>query len=371
MKKLSRGLRAIVLVAILAAAPLILSCFDAPILQELELLFNADGSVKVRAVTSIRSSWRSTDNPRVTARLDAISHDILHEQDLWARAVRAMGPERERISHYFEEGVLVSSTRQALATDPRAVEKLFLPTPVSAFVRQDERTITLELVPSGATDATYRQKRKVEEATETFAASVALYLGTLADVYARLDEHPSEVRAAMASLLDISDEDADSGELSDERRRQLDLVDEASNGLAELLNVSGGEAYTLDELSRLVYDPFPAPVTIEVAGDVLESEGFVSGGEGRFATQRHSLWDALSILSERWVTPLPMVAVVAALRAAPSPDEVDEESLLESVLAAPRWVNYVPDEAEVRAAIIQQLRPPKYYLMRWSLPAGE
>jgi len=335
-----------------------------------ELFFNADGSVEVRAVTTILSSWRKTDNPRVAARLDAMREDILHDQDLWARAVRAMAPETERICHDFEEGVLVSSTRQALATDPQSVKKLFAPTPVSAFVQQEERTITLELVPSGANQATYRQKRKIEEITGTFATSVALYLETLADLYARLDLHPGEERAAMASLLEVSDEDADA-EIPDEGRRLVELVDEAAKSLVEVLNVSEDEAFTFDELSRLVYDPFPAPVTIEVAGDVLESEGFLLDGDGRFATRRHALWDALSMLSERWVTPLPVVALVAAIRAAPSGEDVDEESLLESVLATPRRVSYVPDEIEVRAEIVQQLRPPKYYRLQWSLPDGE
>ncbi len=371
MKNLSRGFRPITLLSILAVAMPAVSCFDAPVRQGLHLFFLADGSVEIRAETRILSSWRDTENPRVAARLDSMRDDILREQDLWARAVRAMEPERSRVCHDFDKGALVSSIRQALATDPRAVEKLFAPTPVSAIVRRDERAITLELIPSGATDATYRQRREVEQATETFSASVTLYLGALADLYARLDEHPGEERAAMGRLLSFSVEDEEGGELPEEARRLLKLAEEASGPLLDLLNVSGGEAYTLDELSRLVYDPFPASVTIEVAGDLLESEGFVSDDDGRFATRRHGLWDALSNLSERWVTPLPVVVLVGALRAVPSDDELNEERLLDSVLAAPRRVNYVPDAAEVRASIIQQLSPPKYYRLRWSVPAGE
>ena len=251
MKNVTRGFRPTGLLLIFATASLALSCFDAPVRQGLELFFNADGSVEVRAVTTIPSSWRDTDNSMVAARLDAMREAILHDQDLWARAVRAMEPETERICHDFEKGVLVSSTRHALATDPRSVKRLFAPTPVSAFVQQEERTITLELVPSGASQATYRQRRKIEEVTGTFATSVALYLETLADLYARLDLHPREERAAMASLLGVSDEDADA-ELSDEGRRLVELVDEAANSLGEVLNVSEDEAYTLDEISRLV-----------------------------------------------------------------------------------------------------------------------
>lgn len=369
MKNGARGFRLTVRLLALATAALALSCFDAPVRQRLELSFRADGSVEVRAATTILSSWRHTDNPRVAARLDAMREAILDDQDLWARAVRAMAPERERVCHDFEGGVLVSSMRKALASDPRSVDRLFAPTPVSASVRQEEREITLELVPSGADQATYRQKRRIEEVTETFASSVARYLETLADLYAHLDLHPGEARAAMTSLLQIADEDEDAA-LSEEGRRLVERVDEAAGSLIEVLDVSEDEAYTLDELSRLVYDPFPALVTIEVDGEVLESEGFIPLGDRRFATRRHGLWDALPTLSERWVTPLPVVVLVAALREASSSEDVDEESLLESTLTAPRRVHHVPDENEVRAEILRRLRPPEYYRLRWSLPDG-
>ena len=42
----------------------------------------------------------------------------------------------------------------------------------------------------------------------------------------------------------------------------------SGDALTKVLEIGRDDAYTLDELSRLVHDPFPSPVSIEVAGVV-------------------------------------------------------------------------------------------------------
>lgn len=353
-------------VLLAAAAP---ACFDAPVRQGLEIFFNGDASVEVHASTVIPDDWLDTDQPKVRARLDAVRDAILHGEDLWSRAFRAMEPRRERVVFDYEEGLLSGSTRLAMADDPAAVERLFTGTPVGAFVQREEAVMTLELVPSGANDATQRQERKVAEALETFSRAVAAHLEALADLYEWLDAHPDSERWAMSKLLGMDEGSGQEGD--DEGRALLEAADDSDDAMLKVLEIPGTEAYTLDELSRLVHDPFPSPVTIEVDGEVLESAGFRRNGERRFHTRSHSLWDALFALQGRWVEPVPIVEAVSAFRAVPPGEELDEEALLDRVLISRRVAHQVPSAAQVKEAIVEALTPPDLYRLRWRLPPGD
>ncbi len=384
-------------IAGLLASLLCAGCFefDAPVEERLEIFFHADGSVEVSAWTHVRPAWQSFEgHPGVEARLESLREEILHGEDLWTRSVKAMEPSKERVSWDCEKGDLVRAQRQALHPDPRAVDSLFSLTPVSASVGWEGAStldtpsseplsgsgsrsfpapapgtpLTLELVPSTAGLATQRQRNQAEEALAAFSEAVAAHVEGLADLYRYLESAPALKKWALASMVDEKVEPPGEAPSVEEAEALIEAAQKPTEAFLKILEVAEGEAYTLDEISRLVHDPFPAPVVVEVEGRVEEVEGFRSGGDGRYRTRRHGLWDALETLEGRWISPIPVVAWLQAIRQVGDPDQVDKHGLVESLLARPLAVRDVPDAEQVRAAFIQEMTPPDRYLLRWRLP---
>ncbi len=343
------------------------ACFDAPVRYSLEILFGAEGSEEIHASTVIRDEWQDTDQARVRDRIEATRDAIRHGEDIWSRALRALEPDRERLVYDYKDGFLVGAVRLATAEDPSSLEKLFAVTSVSAYVERDGKTMSLELVPAGTGEATQRQERQIAEALESFSEAVSKHMQALAGLYAWLEDHPDRARWAMGELVG-ADGDEEAPGPTPEGLGLLQRADETGEALMAVLQVEDDSAYSLDEISRLVHDPFPSPVTIEVVGEVMEVEGFLPGEDRRFSTRTHGLWDGLVTLHGRWVEPVPMVEAVAALRRSGNDQEMDEEALLESLLARPRVVHELPDSAAVHSALISELTPPDLYRLRWRLP---
>jgi hypothetical protein len=123
--------------------------------------------------------------------------------------------------------------------------------------------------------------------------------------------------------------------------------------------VDDGEAFSLNELTRLVYDPFPARLTIAVEGQVLEAEGF-SAGADFFERPPVDAWNALLSLEGRWISP---DLVTAA--AAPGSDDVQPDPDVLAVASIPRRYFPPPDAAEVESAIVAGLVPEEMLRLVW------
>lgn len=128
-----------------------------------------------------------------------------------------------------------------------------------------------------------------------------------------------------------------------------------------MFGVEDDDAWTLDELSRLVFDPFPAPVRIVVPGKVLEREGFSGPVDAPLEIPGFSLWTAFASLEGRWVSPDPLVALFRH-------DQSKRGKVfdLPAFVAASRRAGSAPDAEEVSAAVASRLRPAPVYRVRWS-----
>ena len=135
--------------------------------------------------------------------------------------------------------------------------------------------------------------------------------------------------------------------------------------VADALLVPDDEAFSLNELSRLVYDPFPARLTVTVNADVLASSGF-SVGAGYFERPAVHVWNALRALEGRWVTP---DLVTAA--AAPLPDDQQPEPDVLLLSSLPRRYSSPPTSGEVESAILAELIPEELLQLRWRASAGQ
>jgi hypothetical protein len=156
----------------------------------------------------------------------------------------------------------------------------------------------------------------------------------------------------------------------------VEAVEQGMESVSQALLVGAGEAYSLDEKSRRVYDPFPAGVTIRVPGDVVDTEGFAaaatvpaSAGQPRtneLRVHELGLWSALRRLEGTWVAPDPLLAAVAHdLRG-----DREREFDLDSWLSRERRAEDTPAPAEIRRRLEEQLEPVALYRVVWRSGPG-
>ena len=129
------------------------------------------------------------------------------------------------------------------------------------------------------------------------------------DLYRYLDQRPERAERCLAELFSVARPDG-SPDLDGDEARLVKIVNDTMGEVVLVLKVESGEAYTLDELSRRVFDPFPAPVSVLLPVAPDEVEGFVLAHDGRLQVPVHGLWDALGRLAGTWVAPDPVVNMV-------------------------------------------------------------
>jgi hypothetical protein len=345
---------------------LMTSCFDSPVHEDLRLRFLTNGMAVATSTILIEDPEQS--NPALEKRLAETRQAILEGSDPWSARFAAMKPGAERSSWEKRLGVLRSAARSAVLTEPRDLEELFRDTSLSvSYSVQPERGIAeLSIVPGPSTRATRRQREETERTLDPWTGDLAGYLKAVQELYAYLDEHPDRARPCFAALFD---KETGTGELTAEEERRLERLNDAMGKVLEVLAIPSNAAYSPDEVSRLVYDPFPARLSLKLPGEPLEVEGFRKSAEGALTVRGLGLWEALRSLQGKWVSPDPVLVYVEGSR------QEDHEVDLEGFLRKPRQAapaHLLPSAREIRSEIEGRLRPERLCRVSWRIdPADE
>ena len=352
-------------VAVVLLAAVLSACFDPPVREAVSLLFDGRGGVEVVVTTRLQSESSYPSNPRARERIAEAREAARCGEDPFTRQLERLSPSTLRRSLSWRDGALRAAGRAAAFADARAVERLFEGAPLSVAVTRTDGEMQLEIFTGRGGRATTAERLEVARSLDRFSQAAARYVRALSDLWAWLDEHPDRERVVVAGLLDLKLEDP-AEETRDETEEALGkAVVDAMGGVYEFLLLSEGRGESLDELSRKAYDPFPAPLSVEVKGPVLEATGFVPEETGRLRIPGVSLSGALSGLSGRWVTPDPLTELVRREeRPEDGPPNVD------AFLSAGRRVVARPDAREIRDALEASLVPAPVYRLRWRLPRG-
>ncbi len=225
-------------------------------------------------------------------------------------------------------------------------------------------------MPSAPGRATRKQRKEMERTLEEWSGHVAGYLAATGELYQYLDTNPERARACLGAVFaDVLAEEERKGlePLSALETRQVKRVEEAMAKIWDVLIVADGQDASLDEISHLVYDPFPARLSVKLPGRPLEVEGFEAGGEaGVLKVASPGLWNALLALEGRWLSPDPAVAYV--LHGGPAAEEPLD---LAAFLAEARRADPTPPaDLEVRRAIEEKLRTEPLYRATWTVEEG-
>lgn len=353
--------------AVLAIA--LAGCTDDPVAETLHLEFfppsaddqepaegeviqpaDTSGYVKLEAEVSIRRHQVPDGNALIERRLNDRTEALMNGYDVWhLRFDRLYEPLADGAEWERAGQELTSYRRWALVGNPDAeLQEFFANTPIrpSLAVWDNERrlpdqerpppqTVSLEFVFGGGTQATAGESHTVERGLRGFAADAVRYQRRVAALWRYMDENPGRrfeclralFGAARGEELPESRLIAPPRELAPSTTQQtpaeqppaagqpvlrdlevelIERIVEAGEPLLQIFEVPDDDAFTLQELSRRVFDPFPAVITAVPDGPVVEAVGFAESGDG-WTIPSLDLWRAYRTLDGRFVSPDPLL----------------------------------------------------------------
>lgn len=374
-----RPIRLLPLLLVLA----LVACFEEPVREELELRFGRGGDgarVAIDLGVTLMTSRGEMENPPLRDRLAGERARFLRSEDDWTPRFERVDPPVHEVTFTHEDGQL-SAVRQSaeldLEADPDAVRRFFSDTLVDASYRIGPIgpagvRAELSLQPLAAGRETLRQRQLLERSIDPWTESVAEYFRTVGELYAYLAEHPARASACYSILFEDvlpEEERGDRDDLLPTERHRIEAVEEAMSTVWSILEISAQEAYSINEISRLAYDPFPARLRVVPGGPVVAVEGFEEDGDGGYRVPSVTLWDALRDLEGEWLAPDPLLMLVRAggeeLGLDAGRKGGGEPPTLGAILAVERFHPPAPRASEIRTALESRLSPSSYYRLVW------
>jgi hypothetical protein len=306
---------------------------------------------------------RFKDSKPARDRIEAARRAIVEGRDPWSARLASMAPAEERITWDRRAGQVVRFDSRVLLADADDVRQFFRDTLVHTTVTRTESTAEFMLTPWPGSRAGRQEQAMLEGKMDKWGTAIVGYVDAGRRLYDYLDANPDRARACFCSLFkDFLPEEAkgDCAALSPRDEAVVKPFNDAMGDLLGLFDLSADEAYSVEELSRLVYDPFPAPLTVRVPGPILEVEGFETGEQGVLRVRPISLWSAFTRLDDRWITPDPAVVYYQHL------GHDKERFDLDGFLALRRSVTPPAGPADVLAALTEEMHPAPVYRVRWS-----
>ncbi len=364
-------MRVIRSLALLLAALALCGCFEDPVQQRLELRFRADGAVELEARVRIRAGDDFTDDQAVRERTEERRLELAADGLGWPRRVEGLEPERRRFASEYSGDLLEERSFRALVSDPERLEKLLPDGLVRVLLQRSDAGVNeLVLLIEPGSRANRRQRDLVARREQRVAEAYLDYLEASEVLVVLLDDRPHRQEIILHHVLeDIEDVFGSRGDepvLLEDEEPIVERVTDAMNEVLEAFTeVPEGEQRTINELSRLVHDPFAFDFVVRLPTEALESEGFATTGSSLvLRAPRRSLVEAIEELSSRWLEPDWLVE----LWTGPWRDESVDLDIAE-LAARPRRADPPASVTELRAALDEALQPPSLLRVRWrSLP---
>lgn len=345
------------LAAVLVACTLLSACFEEPVREHLHLHLAA-GAVVAIWTHEVDAPDRAQGNAAVARRMDA-SRDALARgltpATGWFQRTAAAA---DRVTLERLDGVVRRGRWSAVLTDPRELENLLAEIGLTALVSPTDDVVELYLQPAASPRASRAQRELVDELITSWSTDIARYLAAAATLYGYLDRHPERATACFTHLFEEGDVVAGWPLDDDEAPLVEELADRVDDVAAALLTLDD-QAFSLNELSRLVFDPFPARLTVSSAVGFVAHQGFATT-PGGLERPPLSLWQALLGLEGLWISPDIVTAVVA-----PAPDDAQPDPDPAAFASRPRRHTAVPTPSEVEDEIRVRLGDVPITTVTW------
>lgn len=345
------------MLAALLLSALLTGCFEEPVRETLHLVFHQDGRVEVTARTRLSAYHLERGHPRLQLRLRQRQRALVEGWDRWPLRFDVARPAEETTLLRREEGELLEVERFAVLDEPDAVGRFFSDH-LTAVYRVSPADAEVAFYPTSGVRATGGERQQVERALDGWSEALARHIEATAALYRYLEAHPERARPTMRGVFGQVDEGDPEAALTAREDSLVRSVRRSMEAVTAVLEVPDDDAWSLNELARKVYDPFPALLTLEVPGEVTEVEGFAQRN-GAWSVPGLDLWRTVRALEGRWIAPDPVVALVDAELAYRSVD-------VDDWLTTGRRVAATPDPGAVRTAVEESLAAEPVYRLRWS-----
>lgn len=360
-------------VAFGAALALILTgCFEQPVKETMYLKFPpGHGGVVVGVTVRLGSTQAFEDNAAARERIAALQRDLLDEHDPWSRRFRRLEPVLDRVVWDRAEGSLAAVTRRAYAEDPQSLRQFFADSLIEARLAEKGSERELTLVVGSGSRASRSEREDLREGLDPWIDALARYLHDATELYGFLERNPSLATEVFSGLFDGArareavparrprgSGEADTADPREQAALLTHSLEDSMGDVLLVLQVSPDNGVSLEELSSLAYDPFPAPLRVQVPGRILEMEGFRRGERGLLEAGGASLLQALQALEGKWVAPDPLLAEYRALNADGTVDA-------QEFARRPRRRQPPPSSSELRDILEKSLSGPQIYRVRW------
>ncbi|HPA79649.1 MAG TPA: hypothetical protein PLS95_02445 [Thermoanaerobaculales bacterium] len=355
--------------AVIAAACLAaVACWEEPVREHLHLTVLGDRAFVIAAIQDVAGPAVAESNPRLAARLDEARAAIERGSDRWRPLFDELQPAIERTTIDKEDGVARRAICAAATADFEPVARLLAAQGLDATLQHrslddDHLEHELRVWPIGSPPATSNERAEVERRLDEWSVTIAEYLTEAAAFYRYLDRRPDRAVPCLSHLFDRHGPDPQP--LEPEEDELVGRLKGRIQAVAEALKVAAGDAHTLNELSRLAYDPFPARLTVAVRGELVEVEGLIEG-DGFVERPSVDLWRALAALEGRWLSPDLVTAMIA-----PGPQELQPDPDPQAFAAIGRRWAEPPAPPAVAAALRAGLVPAELHRVLWRSTAAE
>jgi hypothetical protein len=323
-----------------------------PITNRVTLDFDKDDSrVTVTAVTEIAAE---VPTPAMMRRAERVREALLAGHDEWSNRFDAVQAESERLLFVKKRGLLQKVEHSAVI-DCDQLQQFFADVPMTIALTRGDGWTELAIYASSSTRATRQQRDYADKAMYAWCLEAARYLEAMNALYDYLAGRPDRGRPVFTILFSRDAQAVDKRE-----QALIEPVSRLMDSIFARVREAEGETFGLDELTDLVYNPFPAEIVVRVPRTLVAVENFEKRSEDTVAIRPASLADAVASLEGRWLSPDPLAQAIRA-------DQSDGEMQgAEWFAAQPRRSSALVTALDIQAALVEKLRPANEYKVRWA-----
>lgn len=337
----------------------LLGCFEDPIREHVHLSLRGSGPAIITVVQEVADPEVARNNAELTDRMEETRITIESSLDPWSRRFALQQPLAEHQSIQRVEGKLRRSVHSAVLASFDSVVEMVAADGLTGNLVVAGGVAEVSFFPTGGSRATYTQRQEAERLLVEWSDALAEYFESVIDLYSYLEGRSDRAVPCFAHIFDTHNGVAASGPLELEEEELVLRVKDALDSVVLALVMPDGESFSMNELTRLVYDPFPARLTMSVDGQALQSEGWITHS-GFFERPAVDAWNALLSLDGRWLSP----DLVTAM-ASPAPEDQQPEPDPVEFASRPRYVAAAPTSSEVESALLSGLVPASELTLRW------
>jgi hypothetical protein len=313
-------------IAVAAALLLAAACTRRPADELTVELSRDDDHVVVTAQTALDS--------------DAARDAAMAGTDPWAVRFARVSSELERTTFQKTRGTLDRVTR-SVRIPRRDLQQVFADTSVTVQVVSGEGWNELTFYPGTSTRASREQQRHFHDALATWSVDVARYYDAVHRLYTYMDSNPDRALALYEAILTPAGEEPPA--LFEEEQPYVDQLLRTMDDLVGRMDEEEGNFATLADEADLIFNPFPARITVHVPGD-----------EKPLVIEPIDLLESIKSLEGRWISPDPLVAFLR-----------EENLSAEQLARQTRRATFNVTAADIESALRAQLTKPRTLSVRW------